>query len=71
MKIHEYQAKEIIKSFHNSYSLWNKESKKFKEHIYKTQKRVVELPYTPSAELYSLMFLILLSCCFFALVCLN
>jgi len=51
--------KEVIKSFDQSYSLWSKESEKFKNHIYSTNKRVVELPYTPSAEIYSLILFFL------------
>ena len=48
--------KDIIMSFNNSYSLWNKECNDFKDLIYSTQKRVVEMPVSPSAESYAIMF---------------
>ena len=49
-------VKDFISSFDKSYSLWSKESSKFKDFIYSTQARVVEMPVSPSAEMYSLMF---------------
>ena len=49
-------VKEFIDSFDHSYSLWNKESDEFKDFIYKYNSRVAEIPVSPSAEGYSLMF---------------
>jgi len=52
--------KDIISSFELSYSLWNKESEKFKTFMKKECNRWVEMPVSPSAEAYSLMFLFVL-----------
>lgn len=49
--------KDFIKSFDNTYELWNKESEEFKNNIKKINKRWVELPFSPSAESLSIMFL--------------
>jgi 6-pyruvoyltetrahydropterin/6-carboxytetrahydropterin synthase len=49
--------KDIIKAFHNSYSIWNKEDEKFKDVISSVYDRIVSLPVSPSAENYSLMLL--------------
>ena len=49
-------VKEFIDSFDHSYSLWAKESKDFKDFIYKYNARVAEIPMSPSAEAYALMF---------------
>lgn len=48
--------KEIIDSFDHSYSVWERESKDFKNFIHKYSSRYVEMPVSPSAEMYSLMF---------------
>ena len=49
--------KDFVKSFDNTYELWNKESEEFKSNIKKINKRWVELPFSPSAESLSIMFL--------------
>jgi len=49
--------KDFIDGFDHSYSMWNKESLKFKNFIYEYSDRVIEMPVSPSAESYSLMFL--------------
>ena len=50
--------KDFVKMFDNSYSLWEEEDEDFKAHIYKIFPRVVELGHSPSAEIYSRIFLI-------------
>ncbi len=50
------QVKEFIESFDHSYSLWNRENQEFKDFIYRYNKRVVEIPVSPSAEGYALLF---------------
>ncbi len=50
------KIKEFVESFDHSYSLWNKEGREFKDFIYKYNKRVAEIPVSPSAEGYALMF---------------
>lgn len=51
------KVKQFIESFDHSYSLWNQETQEFKEFIYRYNKRVAEIPVSPSAEGYALMFL--------------
>lgn len=48
---------QFIDSFDHAYSLWTKESDEFKAFIKKESSRWIEMPVTPSAEMYSLMFL--------------
>ena len=50
------KVKEFIESFDHTYSLWEKEEDDFKSFIYKYNKRVAELPISPSAEGFSLLF---------------
>ncbi len=50
------KIKAFIQSFDHSYSLWKEESIEFKEFIYRYNKRVAEIPVSPSAEGYALMF---------------
>jgi len=47
---------EFIHSFDHSYTLWDKESDDVKEAIYKINTRVAEIPVSPSAEGYALLF---------------
>ncbi len=49
-------VKEFIDSFDHSYSLWDKENEEFKKFIYQYNGRVAEIPVSPSAEGYTLMF---------------
>jgi len=50
--------KDLINSFDNAYSMWNKESDEFKENIFTNHSaRHIIMPVSPSAEAYSLMFL--------------
>ena len=51
------KIKELIDSFDHSYILWDQEDKEFKEFVYKYNKRVVEIPVSPSAEGFALLFL--------------
>lgn len=50
------RVKLFIESFDHSYSLWNGETPEFKDFIYRYNKRVAEIPVSPSAEGYALMF---------------
>src|ERR1035437_2548404 len=49
--------KEFIKAFDNTYAMWSKESDYFKTSIKTINKRWVDLPFSPSAESLSIMFL--------------
>ena len=49
-------TKGFISAFDNSYSLWDRESEGVKS-IHKKLERYVVLPFSPSAESYSLLFL--------------
>ncbi|WP_321468516.1 6-carboxytetrahydropterin synthase [Halarcobacter sp.] len=52
--------KNIIDSFDHAYTFWNKESEEFKNFFKTNSERYIEIPLSPSAEVYSLMFLKLL-----------
>ena len=47
---------DIIDSFDHSYTMWNKESKEFKDFIVENSSRYIIMPVSPSAEMLSLMF---------------
>jgi len=47
---------EFIHSFDHSYTLWEKEEEEVKEAIYRINTRVAEIPVSPSAEGYALLF---------------
>jgi len=47
--------KEFIDSFDHSYSVWCNESEEFKDFMDNNSARVVTLPWSPSAESYSIM----------------
>jgi 6-pyruvoyltetrahydropterin/6-carboxytetrahydropterin synthase len=47
---------EFIHSFDHSYTLWNKETDEVKEAMYLINSRVAEIPVSPSAEGYALLF---------------
>ena len=49
--------KNIIDSFDHAYSLWEGESDEFKYFFKSNSERWIEMPISPSAESYSLMFL--------------
>ena len=49
--------RDIIDSFDHAYSLWDGESDEFKNFFKSNSERWVEMPVSPSAESYSLMFL--------------
>lgn len=51
------KVKMFIESFDHTYSLWAREEEEFKEFVYRYNHRVAELPISPSAEGYALMFL--------------
>lgn len=48
--------KDFIDGFDHAYSMWNKESLEFKEFMKTNSDRWIEMPVSPSAEAYSLMF---------------
>lgn len=48
--------KALIDSFDHAYSMWNKEHDDFKEFIKRFSARWIELPMSPSAEGYAVMF---------------
>jgi 6-pyruvoyltetrahydropterin/6-carboxytetrahydropterin synthase len=50
------EVKEFIESFDHAYSMWGRETILFKDAIKSFSERWVELPVSPSAEMYSLMF---------------
>ena len=52
--------KDIIDSFDHAYSMWDKESDKFRNFIKEESARYIEMPVSPSAEAYSLMFLFII-----------
>lgn len=47
---------DFIDSFDHCYSLWSREGEEFKNFIKSQSERWIEMPVTPSAEMYSLMF---------------
>lgn len=49
--------KNIIDSFDHAYSFWSEESVEFKNFFKENSERWIEMPLSPSAEVYSLMFL--------------
>jgi 6-pyruvoyltetrahydropterin/6-carboxytetrahydropterin synthase len=51
---------EFIHSFDHSYTLWDEENEEVKSAIYKINTRVAEIPVSPSAEGYALLFLFVL-----------
>lgn len=48
--------KDFIDSFDHAYSMWSKETPDFKEFIYNNSARYIEMPVSPSAEAYAIMF---------------
>ncbi len=49
-------VRDVIDSFDHAYSLWAKESKEYKEFIKKYSDRWIEMPCSPTAEFYAVMF---------------
>ena len=49
--------KDIIDSFDHAYSIWDKETNKFKDFMTENSDRWISMPVSPSAEAYSLMLL--------------
>lgn len=50
------KAKEFVESFDHSYTLWNGEKDEIRKFVNKYTSRVVEIPMSPSAEGYALVF---------------
>jgi len=50
------KVKEFIDSFDHTYVLWDQESNKFKAFIREYSDRVIQMPVSPSAECFSLVF---------------
>jgi len=53
--------RELIHSFDHAFTLWDKEPDEVKESIYRINARVAEIPVSPSAEGYALLFLFLIN----------
>lgn len=53
-------VKNIFKAFENSYSYWSKESCEFQSYIIENNRKILELPFSPSAECYSIFFFYLI-----------
>jgi 6-pyruvoyltetrahydropterin/6-carboxytetrahydropterin synthase len=51
--------KAIVDRFDHAYSLWSGEDEELKTFVYRYNRRVVEIPVSPSAEGYALLFLFL------------
>ncbi|MBP3419416.1 MAG: 6-carboxytetrahydropterin synthase [Marinifilaceae bacterium] len=51
------KIKQVIDAFDHSYILWDQEDAEFKDFVYKYNKRIVEIPVSPSAEGFALLFL--------------
>jgi len=51
---------DFVDGFDHCHQFWSKESAEFKDFIQKTNERWIEMPISPSAEQYSLMFLFVL-----------
>lgn len=51
------KVKTFIESFDHSYALWKGEEKEFKDFIYRYNNRIAEIPVSPSAEGFALLFL--------------
>ena len=49
-------VKDFIDSFDHCYSIWSKEKDEFKDFIKFHSERWIQMPVSPSAEMYSLMF---------------
>ena len=47
---------DVVDSFDHAYSYWDKEDDKFKNFMRENSARWVQMPCSPSAEMYSLMF---------------
>ena len=54
------KVKELVDSFDHTYSLWQEESDELKTFVYKYNRRVAEIPVSPSAEGYALLFFYLI-----------
>lgn len=54
-------VKDIIDSFDHSYTVWEKEKDDFKDFIKSHSNRYVITPYSPSAEMYSVMLFALIN----------
>lgn len=50
------KVKTFVDSFDHSYSLWNIEDAEMRQFIQKYNKRIAEMPISPSAEGYALLF---------------
>lgn len=54
------RVKTLVDSFDHTYSLWDGEDDEFKTFIYRYNRRVAEIPVSPSAEGYALLFFYLI-----------
>lgn len=51
-----HHIKELVRSFDHAYSIWHRELPEIHEFVNKFTKRVVEMPLSPTAEGYALIF---------------
>ena len=49
-------VKDVIDSFDHAYSMWDRETNDYKKFMKENSERWIEMPVSPSAEMYSLMF---------------
>lgn len=54
------EVKKLVDCFDHTYSLWRGEEEEFKKFIYRYNRRVAEIPVSPSAEGYALLFIFLI-----------
>lgn len=52
--------RELIHSFDHAFTLWDREPDEIKDGIYRINTRVAEIPVSPSAEGYALLFLFMI-----------
>lgn len=53
-------VKDLVDSFDHAYSMWDRESSEFSSFIKENSARYIQMPVSPSAEMYSLMFFFLI-----------
>ena len=53
-------VKDLIESFDHAWSFWTKEKQEYKDFVHLNSDRNIEMPISPSAEGYSLMFFYLI-----------
>lgn len=54
------KVKQMIDRFDHTYALWDQEEEELKQFVYRYNTRVAEIPVSPSAEGYALLFFVLI-----------